>query len=139
MLLFHRSVSARTTEVDVKDGIVTLRGDAASHAQKELTTEYTKDVEGVKDVNNLMIVSRTSTKTNTTIGESIDDASITAQVKLALLYHRSTNAINPKIETNNGNVTLYGKAGNAAVLNLCTRLANDVNGVKSVNNRMTIE
>ena len=26
-LLFHRSVSAGTTEVDVKDGIVTLRGD----------------------------------------------------------------------------------------------------------------
>jgi hyperosmotically inducible protein len=138
-LLFHRSVSGGTTEVDVKDGIVTLRGDAASQAQKELTTEYTKDVEGVKDVNNLMILSRTSTKTNTTIGESIDDASITAQVKLALLYHRSTNAINPKIETSNGNVTLYGKAGNAAVLNLCTRLANDVNGVKGVNNRMTIE
>jgi osmotically-inducible protein OsmY len=138
-LLFHRSVSGSTTEVNVKDGIVTLRGDAASQTQKELTTEYTKDVEGVKDVNNLMIVSRTSTKTNTTIGESIDDASITAQVKLALLYHRSTYAINPKVETNNGNVTLYGKAGNAAVLNLCTRLANDVNGVKSVNNRMTIE
>ena len=31
-LLFHRSVSAGTTEVDVKDGIVTLRGDAASQA-----------------------------------------------------------------------------------------------------------
>ena len=34
-LLFHRSVSSVTTEVDVKDGIVTLRGDAASEAQKE--------------------------------------------------------------------------------------------------------
>jgi osmotically-inducible protein OsmY len=53
-LLFHRSVSASTTEVDVKDGIVTLRGDASSHAQKELTTEYAKDIEGVKDVNNEM-------------------------------------------------------------------------------------
>ena len=51
-LLFHRSVSSGTTEVDVKDGIVTLRGDAASQARKELTTEYAKDVEGVKDVNN---------------------------------------------------------------------------------------
>ena len=55
-LLFHRSVSAVKTEVDVKDGIVTLRGDAASQAQKELTTEYAKDVEGVKDVNNEMTV-----------------------------------------------------------------------------------
>ena len=57
-LLFHRSVSAGTTEVDVKDGIVTLRGEAASQAQKDLTTEYAKDVEGVKDVNNEMTVDK---------------------------------------------------------------------------------
>jgi Predicted periplasmic or secreted lipoprotein len=138
-LMFHRSVSAGTTAVDVKDGIVTLRGDAASQAQKELTTEYAKDVEGVKDVNNLMIVSKTSTKTKTSIGEDIDDASITAQVKMTLLYHRSTSAINTKVETKRGVVTLYGKASNAAELNLATKLANDVNGVKGVKNRMTIE
>jgi len=46
-------VSTGTTEVDVKDGIVTLRGDTASQAQKELTTEYSKDVEGFKDANNI--------------------------------------------------------------------------------------
>ena len=51
-LLFHQNVSAMT-EVNAKDGIVTLQGDATSQAQKELTTEYAKDVEGVKDVNNV--------------------------------------------------------------------------------------
>jgi osmotically-inducible protein OsmY len=138
-LFFHRSVSAGTTEVDVKDGIVTLRGDATSQAQKELTTEYAKDVEGVKDVNNEMTVTKTSTKTITTIGEDIDDASITAQVKLSLLYHRSTSVLNTKVETKRGVVTLYGKASNAAEFNLATKLANDVKGVKVVKNRMTIE
>jgi osmotically-inducible protein OsmY len=137
-LLFHRSVSAGTTEVDVKDGIVTLRGDAASQAQKELTTEYAKDVEGVKDVNNEMTVTKTSKKART-VGEKIDDASITAQVKMTLLFHRSTSALNTKVETKRGVVTLYGKASNAAELNLATKLANDVNGVKGVKNRMTIE
>ena len=56
-LLFHRSVSGFKTEVnDVKDGIVTLRGEATSQAQKDLTTEYAKGVEGVKDVKNEMTV-----------------------------------------------------------------------------------
>ena len=137
-LLFHRSVSASTTEVDVKDGIVTLRGDAASQAQKELTAEYAKDVEGVKDVNNEMTVTKSAKKTRT-VGEKIDDASITAQVKLTLLWHRSTSAINTKVETRRGVVTLYGKAGSAAELNLASKLANDVKGVKSVKNRMVIE
>jgi hyperosmotically inducible periplasmic protein len=137
-LLFHRSVSAGTTTVDVKDGIVTLRGDAVSEAQKELTTEYAKDVEGVKSVNNETTVAKTAKKAQT-VGETIDDVSITAQVKMTLLYHRSTSALSTKVETNNGVVTMYGKAGNTAEKDLATKFANDVNGVKGVNNRMTIE
>ena len=144
-LLFHQSVSASKTEVDVKDGIVTLRGEAATQARKELTTEYAKDIEGVKDVNNEMTVSMPPMpsmppiSTKTTVGEDIDDASVTAQVKISLLYHRSTSALNTKVETNKGVVTLYGKAKNAAEKDLAAKLANDINGVKSVNNRMTVE
>ncbi|HBP38521.1 MAG TPA: transport-associated protein, partial [Clostridiales bacterium] len=41
--------------------------------------------------------------------------------------------------TKKGVVTLVGKAGDAAELNMATKLANDVNGVKGVKNRMTIE
>ena len=55
------------------------------------------------------------------------------------LSHRSTSALNTKVETKRGVVTLYGKASNAAELNLATKLANDVNGVEGVKNRMTIE
>ena len=137
-LLFHRSVSSGTTTVDVKDGIVTLRGEAANQAQKGLTSEYAKEVEGVNGVKNEMTLTTTPEKTRT-VGEKIDDASITAQVKLTLLYHRTTSAINTKVETKYGVVTLYGKAGSAAESNLATKLANDVDGVKEVNNRMTIE
>ena len=137
-LLFHSSVSAMT-EVSTKDGIVTLKGDADNQAQKDLTTEYAKDVEGVKDVKNEMTVSKTSKKTPRTTGEKIDDASITAQVKMTLLFHRSTSALNTKVETKHGVVTLSGKAGNAAEKDLVTKLVNDVKGVKSVKNQMTIE
>jgi len=148
-LLFHRSVSVVNTEVDVKDGVVTLRGDAANQAQKDLTTEYAKDVEGVKDVNNQMTVTKPSKKTQTvgqkidaattTAGQKIDDASITAQVKMTLLYHRSTSALNTKVVTKSGVVTLRGEAGSAAEKNLATKFANDVTGVKGVKNRMTVK
>jgi len=138
-LLFHRSVSGFKTEVIVQDGIVTLRGEATSQAQKDLTTEYAKDVEGVKDVKNEMTVAKTSAKPEKTVGEKVDDASITAQVKMTLLYHRSTSALNTKVNTKNGVVTLSGKAKNAAEKDLATKFANDVKGVKSVKNQMTIE
>ena len=137
-LLFHRSVSAIKSEVDVKDGIVTLRGEAASQAQKDLTTEYAKDVDGVRDVKNEMTVSKTSKTTYEKVREDIDDASITAQVKLTLLFHRSTSALNTTVATKRGVVTVAGKARNAAEKDLVTKLVKDVNGVKGVKNRMTV-
>jgi osmotically-inducible protein OsmY len=137
-LLFHRNVSAMT-EVNTKDGTVTLQGDATSQAQKDLTTAYVKDVEGVKDVKNEMTVSKATKTTEQTTGEKIDDASITAQVKLSLLFHRSTSALNTIVATNFGVVTLSGKAKNEAEKDLVTKLVNDIKGVKSVKNQMTIE
>ncbi|OGP66632.1 MAG: transport-associated protein [Deltaproteobacteria bacterium RBG_19FT_COMBO_43_11] len=136
ILLFHRNVSA-VTEVNTTNGIVTLRGHASSEAEKDLTTEYAKDVEGVKDVKNDMIVGKASKKKQS-VGGQIDDASITAQVKMTLLYHRSTSALNTSVATKRGVVTLSGKAKNAAEKDLAAKYANDVKGVKSVNNQMTI-
>jgi len=146
-LLFHRNVSAMT-EVDTKDKIVTLQGEAASQAQKDLTTEYVKDVDGVKDVQNEMTVSaktagnpgeKTIGEKIDDVGESIDDASIVALVKMTLMYHCSTSALRTKVETNKDMVTLDGKARNAAEKYLVTKYVQDVYNVKSVLNNMTIE
>ena len=137
-LLFHRNVKATKTEVDVKDGVVTLRGEAASMAQKELTSEYARDVDGVKDVRNEMTVAKTPTQPSESIGEKIDDASITAQVKSSLMSHRSTSALKTKVSTTDGVVTVSGIAKNAAEKSLVTKLVTDIDGVGSVINNMTI-
>jgi osmotically-inducible protein OsmY len=137
-LLFHRNVSAYQTEVSTKDGIVTLRGKAANQAQKQLTAEYARDVEDVKRVVNKMTVAKAALTPSESIGEKIDDASITALVKMTLLYHRSTSALDTRVETNDGAVTLSGKAKNASEKDLVTKFVKDVQGVKSVNNQMTI-
>lgn len=136
-LLFNRKVSAKT-EVNTKDGIVTLKGDASSQAEKNLTTEYAMDVDGVKDVKNEMAVSKPLNKSTETMGEKIDDASITSQVKMSLLYHRSTSTINTSVTTNRGIVTLSGQAKSITERDLVTKFVNNVKGVKSVKNRMTI-
>ena len=138
-LLFHRNVSATKTDVNVTDGIVSLSGKASSIAQKELTTEYAKDVEGVKDVKNQMTVTKNPAKPDETVSEKIDDASVTAQVKASLLSHRSTSALKTNVETTDGVVTLSGVARNAAEKSLVTKLTTDVNGISSVVNNMTID
>ena len=145
--LFHRNLSASETEVIADNGTVTLRGEASSRAQKDLATEYAKDVEGVKAVQNEMTVAAAAIEPGTksmgqkidAMGEAIDDASITALVKTSLLYHRSTSGFKTSVKTKDGVVTLDGKAKNAAEKDLATKFVSDVRGVKGVTNNMTVE
>jgi len=137
-LLFHRNVSASGTSVYTKDGVVTLQGEASSMAQKELTTEYARDIDNVKEVKNNMTIAATPAMVSETTGDKIDDASITAQVKSALLSHHSTSSIHTGVSTTSGVVTITGTAKNEAEKTLVTKLATDINGVTSVVNNMTM-
>lgn len=146
-LLSHRNVNGTNIEVFAAKGNITLVGKAASRAEKDLATEYAKDVEGVRDVDNEMVVQDASmTSDEITMGETvdavsqlIDDASITVMVKTKLLYNRSTSALNTIVETDEGVVNLSGIARNAAEKDLAAKLAGDVHGVKKVINNIIVE
>jgi hyperosmotically inducible protein len=137
-LLFHRDVSATGTTVYTQDGVVTLQGEASSMAQKELTTEYAQDIDNVKSVNNEMTIARMPAPPDATVGDKIDDASITAEVKSSLMSHHSTSALHTTVSTTDGVVTVAGIAKNDAEKSLVTKLATDINGVTSVVNNMTV-
>ena len=137
-LLFHRNVSSTNTQVYVEEGIVTLRGEVATESEKELTAEYA-DIDGVREVRNEMTVAKTPKTEVRTMGDKIDDASITAQVKIALLTHRSTSAIKTSVSTKEGIVTLTGEAQNSAEKDLVTKLVSDIFGVTRIDNNMSIK
>jgi len=136
-LLVKGNVSAATTKVAVQDGVVTLTGTADNMAQKELTAVYAKEIDRVKSVKNDIVVSDRPAS-GETMGEKIDDASITSQVKYALLSHKATSAVKTKVTTNDGVIVITGEAASDAEKSLVTKLAQDVRGVKSVSNRMTV-
>lgn len=137
-LLVKANVSATSTTVAVQDGVVTLGGEAENIAQKELTTAYAKDIDGVKSVKNDMVI-KERVASGETMGDKMDDASITTQVKYALLSHKSTSAIKTKVTTTDGVVRVTGDSDSDAEKSLVTKLAQDVRGVKSVNNEMRVK
>lgn len=145
-LLYNRNVSGMNTQVFVSDGVVTLRGEAKNQAQKDLAGEYAKDVNGVKGVNNEMTVATMSKSiysgrepvSQQTIGEAIDDASVTALVKASLLFHRSTSMFKTGVSTDDGVVTLSGAAASAAAKDMAGKVASDVKGVTRVINNMAV-
>lgn len=138
MIRLHSNLDADNTQIEVKDGRVTVRGEADSQAQKGLITEYIKDIEGVKDVDNEMTVTKKPKKSRT-LGEFIDDASIKAQIKSALLFHRGTSPFRADIKVRKGVVTVTGNAKSAAEKELITKRIENIHGVRRINNRMTIE
>jgi osmotically-inducible protein OsmY len=162
-LAVRPNVSMTNTNVTVKDGVVLLTGTAESMAQKELTEAYAKDIAGVRSVENkLQVVTpadrvrlengnvaaersgvtttpRAARENRETLGEKIDDGSITAQIKYELFAHHSTSGLKTKVETNNGRVTLTGEAQSDTERDLVTRLAKSVRGVLAVDNKMTVK
>jgi osmotically-inducible protein OsmY len=137
-LIVRADVSNANTTINVKDGVVTLTGTAENQAQKDLTGEYAKEIDWVKSVKNDLVVTASPTKSET-VGESIDDASITTQVKYALFSHKSTSALKTKVATNDGVVVISGEANNDAEKTLVTKLTKSIRGVKSVSNDMTVK
>ena len=136
-LAFHKNVSATATEVHTQNGVVTLSGSAGSEVRRELTGEYAKDVDGVTEVRNELTVADTKSASET-VGGKVDDASITAQIKTTLLFRKSTHALATLVTTHDGVVTLHGEAMSAAERDLVTKIAEDIKGVKRVNNQMTL-
>lgn len=137
-LLVRGSVSNRNTTVDVAEGVVTLTGSAANAAERELVGVYAAEIEGVKAVKNDLTIDIPASAERT-IAETIDDASITSQVKYALLNHKSTSALKTHVSTKDGVVALTGIAANAAEKSLAGKLALGIRGVKSVDNRIEVK
>ena len=139
ILALHRDVSGSDTLVDIQDGVIILRGTASSKAQRDLATEHAGDVQGVVRVTNLMAIAPPPTKPAPSPGpESVDDASITAQVKAALQLHHSTSSISTRVATLAGVVTVDGVAQNLTEKTRVAKLATDIPGVKAVLNKMTL-
>jgi hyperosmotically inducible periplasmic protein len=133
-LLCDRHTSPQTTQVEVKDGVITLRGEATSQAQKEMTTESALAVKGMSSVINIMSL---TTAPAAIPVEPMDDASITAHVKAALTTHQATDGRGISVVTRDGHVTLTGGDRHPDDKSLITNRIAKFRGVVSVNNQMS--
>lgn len=78
------------------------------------------------------------TRGQSTVGEYVDDASITTQVKAKFVEAKTVDAASIKVETLNGEVMLSGFAKNATEKADAERIARDVRGVKRVKNEIAV-
>jgi hyperosmotically inducible protein len=72
------------------------------------------------------------------IGNTMDDATITAQVKTALLNDPQLNATKIDVSTSNGVVTISGTVKSQPEQQRAIQLARQVNGVRDVRSNLTV-
>jgi hyperosmotically inducible protein len=70
--------------------------------------------------------------------EDPSDAAISTKVKAELAAHESVSGVRTHVETNKGVVTLVGNARTTAEKELAERYASDVDGVREVDNQITV-
>lgn len=122
-----------TVKVD-KDGVATLTGTVKTKSEKDDAVARARKVSGVKSVNDKLVVTAGESGSS---GMYIDDAGITAQVKGKILAQKGLDSFDISVETVKGAVTLTGEVESSAQVALAEKVARDVEGVKSVNNKLT--
>jgi len=133
-LIDNSATKARNIDVEAFRGQVQLNGFVDSYDAKAKAEQIARSVDGVKGVdNNLEVATQSSSP-----GEYIDDATITAKVKAALVANEDTDALQINVETNDAVVQLSGWVDSWNSKNTAGDVARSVEGVKEVDNALEI-
>lgn len=137
-LLWNSNTEGLDINVNAENGKVTLEGSAQTPEAKELAGRLAANTKGVRDVNNLLSVSKadsSAAKAQNAADDAaaaISDAWITSKVKSSLLYSRNLDGLNITVDTQKGMVSLSGKVLSSAEKDLAVETARNIRGVRGV-------
>lgn len=130
--VFRSYLKGDDVKVHTKDGVVTLMGTVRNENHMIMAVDTVADMKGVKSVENkLEIVGG--------IPEKHSDAWVRMRLETMLKMHRDLESEMTAIEVRDGNVVLKGVADNEAQRALIGLLVKEGEGVKEVDNQMTLE
>lgn len=134
-LMESPEVKARQVDVETFRGVVQLNGFVDSTNARTEATRVARSVNGVREVHNNLVVSAESS----TVGEVIDDSTVTARVKSALISDPATKAHQINVTTEGGIVQLGGFVDSAAEKSRAAEVARSVEGVRDVRNELDVK
>jgi hyperosmotically inducible protein len=135
-LIADPTTKAHQIDVETFKGTVQLNGYVDSSASKERASEVAKKQKGVVAVRNNLTV---KTDGDRTAGQSVDDTTITAEVKAKLAGDERVKAHQVNVETHNGVVQLSGFVDTPEAKLVAANLAGSVDNVKSVDNELDVK
>jgi osmotically-inducible protein OsmY len=127
--------------VAVSQGTATLTGNVENQVDRDLAGQIAGDVEGIRKVDNQLKIDEKlgeQVPARQSLAQRFDDATVTATIKSKLLWNTSTRDLQGSVDTQDGVVTLKGKAQTADAKQLAGTLAQNTKGVYQVNNLISL-
>ncbi|MGY8828527.1 MAG: BON domain-containing protein [Pseudomonadales bacterium] len=137
----NRHLNSFTIDVDVENGSAKLTGKVETDVERDLAEQIALGIEGVKKVDNQLTLdpafeAKASGEPN--LSQRFDDATLVATVKSKLLWNSNTEGLDINVNADNGKVSLTGNAQTAEAKELAGRLAANTDGVRAVNNQLSV-
>jgi hyperosmotically inducible periplasmic protein len=136
-------VKAYQIDVDTKNKVVTLTGNVETAMAKTRAVEIARATDGVTQVvDNLQVTGAVAAQPDAyppAERATFSDASVTVSVKSKLAADPTVSALRIDVDTENQVVTLTGDVRSEAEREQALKLAREVEGVKSVTDRLTLK
>ncbi len=137
----NRHLNPFTIDVDVENGSAKLTGKVETDVERDLAEQIALGIDGVKEVDNQLTLDpafEAKASSEPSLSQRFDDATLAATVKSKLLWNSNTEGLDIKVSAANGTVSLTGSAQSAAAKELAGRLAANTDGVREVNNLLSV-
>jgi osmotically-inducible protein OsmY len=142
-LMADQAVNSTDINVDTKDGVVTVTGTVDTQEAKDHALRLARESRGVKDVVDMISVKVAeqqgdAPEPDRSLGERIDDATITMKVKTQLLDDPAVKGTKIDVDTRNGVVFLTGTARSEAEKDKAIEIARHTQGVRDVQSNISV-
>ncbi|TGD76193.1 BON domain-containing protein [Mangrovimicrobium sediminis] len=141
--MLNRHLNNFTIDPEVEGGNVILLGSVENEVDRDLAEEIAYSVDGVEDVDNRLEVIPAEDDADASeepgFADRVEDATLTAEVKLKLLANSNTDGLDINVDTEDGVVTLNGDVESDSRRDLAAQIAANVEGVKDVVNKLQVQ
>ncbi|MFZ3153233.1 BON domain-containing protein [Pseudomonas sp.] len=140
-IALNRHLNPFPIDVDVENGSAKLTGTVETAVERDLAEQIALGIDGVTQVDNQLTLDPAfapKASTQPSLAQRFDDATLAATVKSKLLWNSNTEGLDIKVNAANGMLSLTGTAQSAEAKELAGRLAANTDGVREVNNQLSV-
>ena len=140
VIVLNEHLNPLQIETDVVNGVAIVTGKVDSEIQKDLLTELAYGVEGIREVDNKLVVAESKSvgERAQEVSANLLDTSISTAISTKLLLNSGIDSSGIDVETNDKEVTLVGEVPSEIQRDLVEQIAMNTFDVEEVTNNLSI-